>query len=401
MLPYTRKYQPRLPSDIAGQDSALRQIESFITNFKKQKKKALFLWGPSGTGKTASAHAVASKHSLEIIEINASDVRNKEQIDQRVGNALFQQSLFYRSKVILVDEVDGLSGMEDRGGVQAIASLIDKAPFPIILTAYTPYNNKLNTLRSRSILIEFKPLDYLSVYKVLKKIASAEGIKHNDDSLKSLARRSGGDMRAAINDLQLLSKGQELKKEDIETLHDRLRTESIIQALMKVFKTTDPSVSLPAFDNVMEDTDKIMLWLDENLPREYTNPADLARAYDSLSKADVFRGRIRRWQHWRFLVYINALITAGISLAKDERYKTFTQYRPTMKLLKIWQANMKYQKRKAIAQKIADKSHASSKRVLESALPYFKVAFKKNISFASSMASYLGLDEDEVEWLRK
>jgi hypothetical protein len=72
-----------------------------------------------------------------------------------------------------------------------------------------------------------------------------------------------------------------------------------------------------------------------------------------------------------------------------------------MKLLKIWQANMKYAKRKAIAQKIAHHTHTSSRIVLDSTLPFFQEAFKKNNDFAASMTKTLKLDLDEVKWLMK
>ena len=78
---------------------------------------------------------------------------------------------------------------------------------------------------------------------------------------------------------------------------------------------------------VKEDLDESFLWLEENLPKEYEGK-DLERAFDCLSRADVFKGRIRRWQHWRFLVYINDLMTAGIALSKDEKYKKVISYTP-------------------------------------------------------------------------
>ncbi|MDP7116104.1 MAG: replication factor C large subunit [Candidatus Woesearchaeota archaeon] len=401
MIPFIKKYNPSKPEDIVGQDSAFNQVDDFISKYSDQPKKSCFLWGPSGTGKTSSVHVAAKKQDLELIEINASDFRNKDQINERLGNAIFQRSLFSSGKVILMDEVDGLSGMKDRGAIQAIIKLIDKTTFPIFLTASNPYDQKFSTLRRRATLVEFTTLDYLSIFQRLKLIATEEKIKAEDDTLKTLARRCGGDLRAAINDFQTLSKGKELTPKSLESLHDRLKNENMIQALLKVFKTTDPAIALTAYDQVLEDQDKIFLWLDENIPKEYTKPEDLANAYNALSRADVFKGRIRRWQHWRFMVYINQLLSAGIALSKKEKYTTFTKYAPTMKLLKIWQANMKYAKRKAIAQKIAHHTHTSSRIVLDSTLPFFQEAFKKNNDFAASMTKTLKLDLDEVKWLMK
>ena len=84
------KYAPSL-EDIPQDTKAL---EEFVLSYRKQKKRSLFLHGPPGVGKTAAVYALARKHDLELLEVNASDVRNAEQINARIGAALKQQSLF-------------------------------------------------------------------------------------------------------------------------------------------------------------------------------------------------------------------------------------------------------------------------------------------------------------------
>ena len=402
MHPLTIKYKPKLTKDIVGQDSGIKKLKDFVVNFKKQKKKAALIYGPSGTGKTSAVHALAKELNLEILEVNASDVRNAEQITSLVGSAAGQMSLFSKGKIILLDEVDGLSGTGDRGGLQAIVKIIEKTSFPIILTATNPWDYKFNSLRKSCEMIEFVPLDYLSVFQIIKRVCDSERIKYDEDVLKGLARRAANDARAAINDLQTLTiEAGQLTKESLENLSERNKTDTIINALLKIFKTTDPKVAIAAFDNVNEDLDEQLLWLDENLPREYTNPEDLAKAYDKLSKADVFSRRIRRWQHYRFLIYINALITAGIAVSKKERYKHHVEYKPTGKLLKLWWAKQKSMKKKAIAEKIAERIHTSKKEALKNTLPYLQVAFKKNKEFREKLTDELDLSMEEVEWLRK
>lgn len=402
MIPYTKKYQPVNCNDIVGQDKSLKDLKSFITDFKAQKKKGALVYGPPGVGKTCCAYALAKELDLEIIEVNASEFRNTEQINLKVGGAVKQQSLFSKGKIILVDEIDGLSGQKDRGGIQAITKIIEKSTFPIILTATNPWSNKFNTLRRKCNLIEFQPLDYLSIFKILKKICDKEKIKYEEPVLKGLARRSGGDLRSSINDLQTLSiESKELTKSSLGELSERNKEDTIINALIKIFKTTDAKIAASAFENVKEDLNEQLLWLDENLPKEYTQPKDLARAYDKLSKADVFNRRIRRWQHWRFLVYINLLITAGIAVSKDKKYPGMVQYKPTGRLLKLWWAKQKSMKKKAIASKIAEKTHCSQKQALKSTLPYLQVAFKKNKEFRTSLTEDLDLSKEEVEWMKK
>ena len=400
MQPLINKYIPKTAREIIGQDDNVARLRSFIINFNTEKKNSALIYGPSGTGKTISVYAIAAELGLEIVEVNASDFRNAEQIQQKVGNAIKQQSLFAKGKVILVDEIDGLSGHEDRGGVQAIVKLLEDSAFPIILTATNPFDNKFSSLRSKSNMIEFKALDYLAIFNILKRICDNEKIKYEEGVLKALSRRAGGDARAAINDLQTLTQDRkELTKESLEELAERNKTDNIMAALNKIFKTTDLKIAISAFDNVEEDLDEQLLWIDENLPKEYTKPQDLAKAYEMLSKADVFSRRIKRWQHYRFLVYINALISAGIAAAKKEKYKQLVAYKPTGRILKLWWAKQKAAKKKAIAEKIASKTHSSKKEILKSTMPYLPVMFK-NKDMRNNITDYLDLEEEEIEWLK-
>jgi replication factor C large subunit len=400
MEPYIKKYCPVRTNDIVGQDESIRQLKDFIVNFKRQKKKAAFIYGGSGVGKTCSVYALAHELGLEILEVNASAFRNKEQIKSTVGMAAGQQSLFSRGKIILVDEVDGLSGQQDRGGLEEIKRQIEETSFPIILTATNPWDYKFSSLRSNCVLIKFEEVDYNQVYDVLKKICDKEKINYDENSLKSLARMAGGDLRAAINDLQLLSVfSRKITQEELESLSHREKQESMMAALTKIFKTTDPKIAVNALDYVDEDYDQQMLWIDKNLPEEYERIEDLARAYDFLSKADVFSRRISRWQHWRFMVYINAMITAGVAVSKDKKYDKFVEYKPTGRLLKIYWANIKNAKRKAIAEKIAEHTHSSVKDIIKQ-IDYFRVMFR-NKEMAERIADELDLNSEEIEYLKK
>ncbi|MBI4918562.1 replication factor C large subunit, partial [archaeon] len=269
-LPLTKKYAPKSSSEIP-QKTAVAQLKMFIQEYKKQKKKAALIYGPAGTCKTSTVYAIAKELGLETIEVNASDVRNSEGINEVLGNALKQQSLFYKGKLILMDEVDGVSGTNDRGGIQELTKLIEESKFPIILTANDPWDKKFSTLRSKSVMIQFQSLNYRTIRNVLKDICEKEKIECDEDNLNILALRCGGDLRAAINDLQSSISKNKLTKEEVESVDARNKVDTIIDALTKVLKSTDAQVAISAFNNVNEDTDKIMLWLDENLPKEYKN----------------------------------------------------------------------------------------------------------------------------------
>ncbi|MFC1733166.1 replication factor C large subunit [candidate division KSB1 bacterium] len=401
MQTWTKKHEPKKSSEVEGQQEVLKYVKDFIENYKKHKKNAVIIYGTVGCGKTSSVYAIAKDLNIEVIEVNASDFRNEAEIKSTVGAASRQMSLFSKGKVILVDEIDGLSGMKDRGGISALTKLLEKSAFPIVCTATDPFDKKFSTLRKKTEMIQFEPLNYTSIFNILKRICIEEKIKFSEDDLKTLARRAGGDARSAINDLQMIANSKRsLDKTDLDELGQREQQDNIVNAIMKVLKTTDPKIAINAYNNVPEDIGKIFLWIDENLPKEYDKPADLERAYDYVSKADLMFRRIRRWQHWRFLVYVNAYLSAGVAVSKDEKYKKFVQYGPTKRILKLWMAKQKYFKRKSIAEKIALKTHSSSKRVIKDTLPFFQEIFR-NGKQGQEIADELDLSDEEVAWLKK
>ncbi|GAG09936.1 unnamed protein product, partial [marine sediment metagenome] len=225
-------------------------------------------------------HALASELGLEIFETNASDNRTAELLEKSVGSAAAQASLFSKGKILLVDEIDGLDAKEDRGGVAALSKIIGRSVFPVVLTANNPWNSKFSQLRLRSELIEFGAISPFFIYGVLKKICEHEKIKYEEAALKKFAAHANGDLRAAINDLQALS-AKPISSGSIAFLSERDAQLSMFKALTRVFKSAEPVQAVSAFDNVEENIDRCFLWVDENLPKEYTQPAELAAAYDA------------------------------------------------------------------------------------------------------------------------
>ncbi|MFW5746493.1 MAG: replication factor C large subunit [Nanoarchaeota archaeon] len=399
-LPWTRKYIPDTAQDIIGQDEAAKRMRLFVRNFSQQKHNGMLLYGPSGSGKTASVCALAKELDQEILEVNASDSRNKASLHTILGEAIRQRSFFSDGKIILIDEVEGLSGTQDRGGIPEIVKLIKETKFPIFLTCQDPFDKKFKALRKATDSCEFRQLTSAHIAQRLRFICEQEGVECDLSVLEAIARKSQGDMRAAINDLQVLAAGkQNIDKEDFAELSERAKVQTIETALTTIFKSTDPVTALGAFDDVQEDFDQRFLWIDYNLPKEYTDPKDLARAYGCLAKADVYRQRIRRRQHWRFLVYINALLTAGIATAKNAPYKRPPMYKQTTRLLRIWQINMSQAKKRSIAQKIAAITHTSTSYILKNFGFYHSLL--NSTEFGLQLQEEFDLGKDEIAWLKK
>src|SRR3989304_3097794 len=115
------KYRAKKYGEIYGQDKAVDEIKRFLKEFPK--KKGVMLYGPAGTGKTSLAIAAAKENNLEILELNASDLRNRLKLEQTVKPATEQMSLFKQGKIILMDEVDGITGT-DIGGIPELVKLV-------------------------------------------------------------------------------------------------------------------------------------------------------------------------------------------------------------------------------------------------------------------------------------
>jgi len=388
---WTEKYRTVSLKDFKGQDEAIARLKYFVINFRKGKRAAI-LYGPTGSGKTSLINALAHDMGFEIIEMNASDLRNKEQIEIVLNQASSQKSLFAKSKILLIDEIEGISGYYDRGGPRAISELIDSARFPIFMTTNNPWDKKLNELRKRAELVEIKETDYKAVTDVLKSISMKEKLFIREDILKAIAIKSKGDVRAAINDLQSISLNKE--EIDVSCIDEREKEEGIFDALKKIFKAAKiDSQLLNTFDSVDMPIEQVFLWIEENIPIEYNNGEEIAKAFDALSRADVFRGRIHRQQHWRFLVYEYALLTAGIAAAKKQVRIDFTKYKRPQRVLKIWLAKQRNAKKRAIAVKIARFTHISIKKALKE--------FPIMVQFLKSQGiqERLKLNQEEVEFL--
>jgi replication factor C large subunit len=390
-IPWCEKYRARSFSDIKGQELAVDKVKLFLKSFPK--KKAIALHGPPGVGKTSLAYAIASEIDAEVLELNASDFRNKAKIAEIVGPASQQKSLFRKNKIILIDEVDGISAMKDRGGLGELLALLEKSNFPIIITANDIWNKKFSLLRRKAELIQLKDVDYKIVLNLLSEVCEKENCVVSIEVLTSIAIKARGDIRAALNDLQVLSKmdSPELVKE----VGDRNKEQSIFTALQHVFQTAKIDKDmLRIYDEVNMPIDDVFLWVEENLPLAYKGE-ELCRAIEALSLADVFRGRIRRQRHWRFMVYEYFLLGAGIASVKKYDRSGWTQYKKPSRILKIWLQNQRAAKKKTICQKYARHCHISTKTAMKDFM-LLKVILQK-----PEIREGLSLSEDEIAYLDK
>jgi len=393
-MPWTEKYRPKKFSDVKGQDEIIKKIISIIS--KKNNQKAIILHGPPGTGKTSIAHVISNETNSEIFELNASDLRNKEKLNQILKPAIEQKSFYKKNKIILVDEIDGLSGYYDRGGVSELLKLIALSNYQVIITANDIWKKNLVPIRKNAELIKLKEIDYRIIQEILKEILNKENIIINPNLIKSIAIRAKGDIRAAINDLQSNSR---IKDPSIITIDERDKETDIFTVLKHIFKGKPVKETLRLFDSLKMPLDEIILWIEKNIPKEYSSdPESLSRAYEILSKVDLFRGRIYKQQYWRFVIYEKDLLSYGISASKNLR-KTpnlkFVNYEKPSRILKIWLHNKKIEKKKSIIEKYAEYTHIGKKHALNE---FYLI--KQTIKQNPKIFEELKLSDEEIAYLK-
>ncbi|VDM31061.1 unnamed protein product, partial [Hydatigera taeniaeformis] len=190
---WVEKYRPRTRKELVGQNGAAspaNRLYAWLSSWQDdyaigQKAKpylsappwaaggssdkgawarAALLSGPPGVGKTSTALAVCAELNLATIELNASDTRSKRSLQEEVANALNMRSLttassakslLLTSHVLIMDEVDGMAGNEDRGGVQELIGIIKTSKVPIICLCNDRQSPKIRSLANYCLDLRF------------------------------------------------------------------------------------------------------------------------------------------------------------------------------------------------------------------------------------------------------
>ncbi len=296
------KYSPKKVSDLVGQEEAIAKILFWIEHWKKGR--GLFLHGPPGVGKSSLCRALALEKGWDLIELNASDERSADEIEKTIGQAVRQQSLFRRGKIVLIDEVDGL-GAGDRGGCPAILKIIQTSTFPVILTANEIYEPKLKNLRQACEIIGMKKIPALPLEKLVKKISEIEKIQIAGEA-KIISE--DGDGRAALIDLETFSITKNLSG-------SREREKNIYDTLRKIF-FGPREAGREAIENCSSDANEIFAWVKENTPAVFNTPASRAEAFEIISRADILRRKSKNF------------IEVLLSISTIKKSATYVAFKP-------------------------------------------------------------------------
>ena len=200
---WTEKYRPKDFNEILGQEDIVKRVQAFV---KKKNLPNLLFSGPPGVGKTTLALVIARKLYGEnwrenLLELNASDERGIDIIRVKVKDFARTKALSdVLFKLVYLDESDALT----KEAQQALRRVMEDFTRTCRFILSCNYSSKIiEPIQSRCAVFRFSPLKAEDIKNRLRYIAKNEGKNITEDALDAIVYICNGDMRKAINILQM------------------------------------------------------------------------------------------------------------------------------------------------------------------------------------------------------
>jgi len=319
---WSEKYRPKNILDLVGNEEARKSLVEWFTKWKKGTKPILLI-GPPGIGKTTLANLVAKQFNYDLISLNASDVRNKQNIQDILSPVLGNQTIF-GTPMIFIDEVDGVHGRADYGGTEAIIKILKEATVPIVLAANSDLSKKMQSIKKSVQIIQFRPLPPRLLLFYLNKILQLEDAKISSDLLMKLVTESRGDIRSMINFAQALVTGF---NPPTEKSFEILDVEEGVNAFYKS-NSVDEARSI-LYSLRIDPREKINAFY-SSIITSNANTDDMQKFLQIISSADMLYGKIMKTQQWRLLRYLDAIL---LGLYKKDISIRYSKYNLSWSLL--------------------------------------------------------------------
>ena len=378
---WSEKYRPKNLLDMVGNEEARVSFVEWLGKWMKGSKPILLV-GPPGIGKTTLATLCARQFRYDLIGLNASDVRSKQRIQDVLGPVLGNASVLGKS-MIFVDEVDGIHGRSDYGGVETLVDILKEPTVPIVLAANSDRTDKMKSIKKATKTIQLRPIPPRLLRLYLETILKKEGASLGIGTILKLVIESRGDIRSMLNSAQALVTGFEPQTEKSFVTMD---VEESVNAFFKA-KSVDEARTI-LYSLRIDPREKIDAFYSSVITSDLSKE-DLQKMLEVISEADMIYGKIIRNQEWRLLRYLDSILLGLYKEGTAARYSQFNLSWPLLNRLR-WDGKAI----RGLALSLAKKMHVSRSDFATYYFP-FLLFCTKNKSLD------LGLDESYKEILEK
>lgn len=248
--------RPKKLDEVIGQQHLIGE-NKILTNLVKNKKIfSMIFYGKPGIGKTSIAYALSAELDIRTKFLNAT-INKKEDFD-----AAIEEAKFYGDLILVVDEIHRMN--KDKQDI--LLPHIENGTIILIgLTTSNPYHKINPAIRSRCQIFELHELNNADIVKALKRATQdLENIKINDEVLEYIASLSSGDVRSALNLLEISYYSTTDYVVDIETVkainskpvffHDKNEDGhyDVLSALQKSIRGSDVNATLHYIARLIE-----------------------------------------------------------------------------------------------------------------------------------------------------
>ena len=205
MQPLADKLRPKNIYDMVGQSHIIGKGKIINKLLDNNTIPNMILYGPPGTGKTTLANIIAKCTNKKYVKLNAVNCGVKE--IKEVIDANKQDLFSYNGILLMLDEIQALNRKQQ----QSLLEVIEDGSVTLIAsTADNPYFVIYKAILSRSTIFEFKPIEKNDIIKGLERailklndLYTYENIHIEDEAIEYIAQTCNGDMRSALNKLEL------------------------------------------------------------------------------------------------------------------------------------------------------------------------------------------------------
>ena len=203
--PLAFRIRPKTLDEYVGQEHVLGKDKILYRTIKADRLSSIILFGPPGCGKTSLARVISETTKYKFYKINAvtAGVADIKRVIEETKNFMLNPA---GKSILFIDEIHRFNKLQQ----DALLPYVENGTIILIgATTENPYFEVNKALISRSMVIKLNPLTEENIFQILKNaIERKDGlgeynIKIEDETLKKLAIISGGDVRTALNGLEV------------------------------------------------------------------------------------------------------------------------------------------------------------------------------------------------------